>query len=104
MPARRLLAWTTVFFTARNFTYSHSPRTNKLLHSMYSKPRPPVQPATKALVLCSASVCDCAGTTNVAPMVVVVLPRLSVVVTSSRLVTVLVTERETSIAEDIRKE
>src|SRR5258708_4072542 len=31
---------------------------NTLPHSMYSRPRPPVQPATKALVLCSDRVCD----------------------------------------------
>src|ERR1035437_3925694 len=60
---------------------------NKFPHSMYSRPRPPVQPATKALVLCSIRVWDCAGTGSVGPIVVVVTPKGSVMLRSSRLVT-----------------
>src|ERR1019366_6155356 len=97
MPARRLFIVTVVFMTDRNLMYSHSPRRNTLFHNTYSMPRPPVQPATKLLVLSCDCVVDCDGTRSVGPGFMVVTPKASVVEMSSRLVVVLVTVRWTSM-------
>src|SRR5260370_12561097 len=97
MPARRLFIAIGVFITETNLTYSHSPRMNTLPHSRYSNPRPPVQPTTKSLVLSWDRVCDTDGTGSVGPITVVVTPKAFVEVISSRLVTALVTLRETSM-------
>src|SRR5260370_29148790 len=75
MPARRLFIAIGVFITETNLTYSHSPRMNTLPHSRYSKPRPPVQPTTKSLVLSWDRVCDTDGTGSVGPITVVVTPK-----------------------------
>src|SRR5882724_5575833 len=90
-----------VSFTGENFTYSHSPRRNSPPHRQYSKPRPAVQPATKALVFCSLAFFDSVGTGEnaVDTIDVVTLPKASVVVavTSSRNTTFVPTERDTSM-------
>src|SRR5260370_5512246 len=97
MPARRLFIAIGVFITETNLTYSHSPRMNTLPHSRYPKPRLPVQPTTKSWVLSWDRVCDTDGTGSVGPITVVVTPKAFVEVISSRLVTALVTLRETSM-------
>src|SRR5260370_1738401 len=97
MPARRLFIAIGVFITETNLTYSHSPRMNTLPHSRYSNPRPPVQPTTKSVVLSWDRVCDSDGAGGVGPIAVVVTPKAFVEVISSRLVTALVTLRETSM-------
>src|ERR1700730_10654392 len=56
MPACTLFCVTTVFLIDINAMYSHSPRKKTLPHSVYSMPRPAVQPATKLLDLPSVVV------------------------------------------------
>src|SRR5215212_7263280 len=106
MPSRALFKVTTVSLTDRNLMYSHSPRTNRLPHIMYSMPRPPVQPATKLLVRSSALVWESEGTgeNTGGSENVVTLPNASVVdTTSSSLSTTLVdTERATFIRPTAR--
>src|ERR1700722_11218474 len=83
--------------TDRNLMYSHSPRMKMLFHSMYSMPTPPVQPATKSLVLSCVMLVVCDGTGNTVPITVVVWPSAFVVVMSSRRFVVVVTLRWTSM-------
>src|SRR5260370_38338155 len=87
MPARRLFIAIGVFITETNLTYSHSPRMNTLPHSRYSKPRPPVQPTTKSLVLSWDRGCDTDGTGRVDPITLKVPPNALVEEISAGLVT-----------------
>src|ERR1700692_526835 len=56
MPACTLFCVTEVSLIDINLPYSHSPRRKTLPHSIYSMPRPAVQPATKLLDLPSVVV------------------------------------------------
>src|SRR5260370_2914348 len=85
MPACTLFCVTAVFLIDINWMYSHSPRKKTLPHSIYSMPRPAVQPATKLLDLPSGVVSANCGSRKL-----VELPSAKLIVLFTELDTVLV--------------